>query len=128
MLRSMKKGLFCGLLLSSILSSGVSVLFTNPVHAQQENVQQLSHPQQQEEPFAKWGTKAVEAVKQKFPDSNLSDYEYLGTNSTNVNEWQDNFHIVVSKGGKKKLVRATVSYDSKAQQLKNVTIKEEKCD
>lgn len=78
----------------------------------------------QEQDYAHWGKTALEEVKKQYPNSQVSDYEYLGRNIIANNEVQDSFDFVIKKGFTKKLVRAYVSFNPQNNQLISIRIKE----
>jgi hypothetical protein len=84
------------------------------------------HPlAQQEEPdYAKWSKIAIEKVKEKYPNGEVSDFLYVGRKTISENKVADTFLMVVKRYNEGKEVRVTVSFNPKTDKLIGTEIKE----
>ncbi|MBP1934325.1 DUF3889 domain-containing protein [Ammoniphilus resinae] len=85
---------------------------------------QSIYAQEQEPDYAKWGEAAIAEVKKQYPESQETDYEYLGRKRVSQTESQDTFEFRVTTGGQKKLVRAYVSFHPQTNKLVRVRLTE----
>ena len=83
--------------------------FTQSINAQQPD-------------YAKWGQAAIAEVKKQYPDSQETDYEYLGRKTVSRTESQDTFDFKVTTGGQKKLVRAYVTFNPQTNKLVHIRL------
>jgi len=85
------------------------LVFTQSINAQQPD-------------YAKWGQAAIAEVIKQYPDSQETDYEYLGRKTVSRTESQDTFDFKVTTGGQKKLVRAYVTFNPQTNKLVHIRI------
>ncbi|MFC7395400.1 DUF3889 domain-containing protein [Scopulibacillus cellulosilyticus] len=67
--------------------------------------------------YAKWGKIALEKTKERYPDSNVSDYAYMGHEKIADNVAADWFEFQLKRDGKTKSLKVRVTYSSETDKL-----------
>ncbi|MBS4196329.1 DUF3889 domain-containing protein [Lederbergia citri] len=80
--------------------------------------------QQQELSYEKWGRVAIEKLKERYPNEEISDYLFAGSKKISEKEVVDTFLFVVIKNGKEVEVRVKISYNPKTNQVISSNIQE----
>lgn len=74
--------------------------------------------------YQKWGNMAVLLTKQAYPDSEVTDYEYLGRKEPTATVVEDSFELKLKENGKEKEIIVYVTSRKDTEELISVRYEE----